>query len=196
MNKEKIVLESVRYGALRKKEVDREKMVKDFCNMREILSYEKSKVLDSIINAIENADKIMWYENYNCGSSYAIEWKAQDEKEKVVEILGTNRLILSLFKEYLKPEIKYNYKIEKNKEITTTLSLDDTYNLFDGIAKSFQENKYSMAILEILPISYEITFDKENSTLMYKQDNGISVSFEIPKENTVILEILKKLALS
>ena len=164
--------------------------------MREILSYEKSKVLDSIINAIENADKIMWYENYNCGSSYAIEWKAQDEKEKVVEILGTNRLILSLFKEYLKPEIKYNYKIEKNKEITTTLSLDDTYNLFDGIAKSFQENKYSMAILEILPISYEITFDKENSTLTYKQDNGISVSFEIPKENTVILEILKKLALS
>ena len=183
---EKIVLECTRYGILRKKEVSREKMLNDFSSMEGLFKYDDLKTFSKIKSAINTAETMRWYENYNEGTSNAI----MIDQTKVIRIPWVDKLIINFFEKYLSISIEYTYwpsNSEEGVKLSKSLDLDK--------AKNFEEdNRYSKEILEMLKYISAFEFHDENCEIRFLEGN-VTTSFDIPKENTVLLAILRKLAL-
>lgn len=190
---EVIVLEWTRYGRLYKREIERQKTYETFKNIQEH-HYVDKEILDKILIAISKADNIRWYENYNDGSTNAIKWE-NDKEGGVVPISWVNRGLINQWEELFITPITYTYKSEGNEK-TKTLILEDVYNLFYGLSSGFKDdNKYSKVILKILPNISGFAFNKDTSVLSYDISKNLHESFEIPRNNTIILEILRKLVI-
>lgn len=191
---EKIALECTRYGILRKKEVSREKMLNDFSRMEGLFKYDDLKTFSKIKSAINTAETMRWYENYNEGTSNAI----MIDQTKVIRIPWVDKLIINFFEKYLSISIEYTYwpsNSEEGVKLSKSLDLDKIYLLFDSLAKNFEEdNRYSKEILEMLKYISAFEFHDENCEIRFLEGN-VTTSFDIPKENTVLLAILRKLAL-
>lgn len=196
MNEEKIVLECTKYGILRQKEVNRKKMLEEFSSIEGLFKYDDLKTFYEIKEAIEKANSMRWYENYNCGTSNAIMYIC-DEVQYVISIPWINRLIIDFFEKYLSVKIEYTYcyfNCEEKMELKKTLDLDTIYSLFDSLSNNFKEdNKYCKEILERLRYISSFKFYEESLEIKFVEGN-VTTSFNIPKENKIIIEILKKLA--
>ena len=75
------------------------------------------------------------------------------------------------------------------------MNLNDVYGIFNGLASGFKnDNKYSNEILNALPDISEFTFNNDTSEVSYNISPSVKEKFEIPGENIIVLEILRKLA--
>ena len=199
---EVIVLEWTRYGRLYKREIDRKETSDSFKELEKSSCVDKN-VLVQILNAIEKAATIRWVENYNDGATRAIIWKTEEaekkkkanEKDKnVVTIPWVNRALINKWEENFITPITYRY-IDSGKEIQKTLIMSNVYSIFNGLAGGFiNDNKYSKEILKFLPDISEFTFNNDTSEMSYNITPSVMEKFEIPGENTIVLESLRKLS--
>ena len=190
---EVIVLEWTRYGRLYKREINRKETYDSFRKL-ENRSYVNKNVLVQILNAIDKAATIRWFENYNDGNTKAISWiteeaskkkKIEETDKNVVSIPWVDRILIDKWEENFITLITYKY-IDSGKETEKTLNLNDVYGIFNGLASGFKnDNKYSNEILNALPDISEFTYNISPS---------VKEKFEIPGENIIVLEILRKLA--
>ena len=197
---EVIVLEWTRYGRLYKREINRKETYDSFSKL-EKSAYVNRNVLVQILNAIEKATTIRWQENYNDGSTRALIWTTEETGKKVnamdknfVPISWVDRILINKWEENFITLIKYKY-IDSGKETEKTLNLYDVYGIFNGLASGFKnDNKYSNEILKALPDISEFTFNNDTSEVSYNISPSVKEKFEIPGENIIVLEILRKLA--
>ena len=197
---EVIVLEWTRYGRLYKREINRKETYDSFSKL-EKSAYVNRNVLVQILNAIEKATTIRWQENYNDGSTRALIWTTEETGKKVnamdknvVPISWVDRILINKWEENFITLITYKY-IDSGKETEKTLNLNDVYGIFNGLASGFRnDNKYSNEILNALPDISEFTFNNDTSEVSYNISPSVKEKFEIPGENIIVLEILRKLA--
>ena len=199
---EVIVLEWTRYGRLYKREINRKETYDSFRKL-ENRSYVNKNVLVQILNAIDKAATIRWFENYNDGNTKAISWiteeaskkkKIEETDENVVSIPWVDRILIDKWEENFITLITYKY-IDSGKETEKILNLNDVYGIFNGLASGFKnDNKYSNEILNALPDISEFTFNNDTSEVSYNISPSVKEKFEIPGENIIVLEILRKLA--
>jgi hypothetical protein len=199
---EVIVLEWTRYGRLYKREINRKETYDSFRKL-ENRSYVNKNVLVQILNAIDKAATIRWFENYNDGNTKAISWiteeaskkkKIEENDKNVVSIPWVDRILIDKWEENFITLITYKY-IDSGKETEKILNLNDVYGIFNGLASGFKnDNKYSNEILNALPDISEFTFNNDTSEVSYNISPSVKEKFEIPGENIIVLEILRKLA--
>ncbi|OKZ75807.1 MAG: hypothetical protein BHW00_01045 [Clostridium sp. 26_22] len=199
---EVIVLEWTRYGRLYKREINRKETYDSFRKL-ENRSYVNKNVLVQILNAIDKAATIRWFENYNDGNTKAISWiteeaskkkKIEETDKNVVSIPWVDRILIDKWEENFITLITYKY-IDSGKETEKILNLNDVYGIFNGLASGFKnDNKYSNEILKALPDISEFTFNNDTSEVSYNISPSVKEKFEIPGENIIVLEILRKLA--
>lgn len=199
---EVIVLEWTRYGRLYKREINRKETYDSFRKL-ENRSYVNKNVLVQILNAIDKAATIRWFENYNDGNTKAISWiteeaskkkKIEETDKNVVSIPWVDRILIDKWEENFITLITYKY-INSGKETEKILNLNDVYGIFNGLASGFKnDNKYSNEILKALPDISEFTFNNDTSEVSYNISPSVKEKFEIPGENIIVLEILRKLA--
>ena len=91
---EVIVLEWTRYGRLYKREINRKETYDSFRKL-ENRSYVNKNVLVQILNAIDKAATIRWFENYNDGNTKAISW-ITEEASKKKKIEETDKNVVSI----------------------------------------------------------------------------------------------------
>ena len=166
-------------------------------------SYVNKNVLVQILNAIDKAATIRWFENYNDGNTKAISWiteeaskkkKIEETDKNVVSIPWVDRILIDKWEENFITLITYKY-IDSGKETEKILNLNDVYGIFNGLASGFKnDNKYSNEILKALPDISEFTFNNDTSEVSYNISPSVKEKFEIPGENIIVLEILRKLA--
>ncbi len=192
MNEENIiVLEWTQYGRLKYKEMDREKMLNNFSSIEGLFKYDELKTFDQVKAALKTAQTVRWYENYDGGTSNAI----MCDSKNVIKIPWVSRLIIKFFKECLSFPIEYTYFTSDEEKIKKTLYLNKVYPLFDEISKNFEDNnKYSKEIQEYLKSSTAFEFHERSRKIMFFEGN-VPTSFGIPEENTILIEILRKLAM-
>ena len=192
MNEENIiVLEWTQYGRLKTKEIDRKKMLDKFSSIEGLFRYEEFKTYDEVKTAIKTAQTIRWYENFNDGTSNAI----MCDQKKVIKIPWICRLIVKFFEEYLVLPIEYTYFTLSEEKIKKTFYLNNVYPLFDAISKNFEEdNKYSKEIQEYLKSVIAFEFHEKNKEIKFFEGK-VTTSFCIPDKNTIVIEILRKLAM-
>ena len=148
---EVIVLEWTRYGRLYKREINRKETYDSFRKL-ENRSYVNKNVLVQILNAIDKAATIRWFENYNDGNTKAISWimeeaskkkKIEETDKNVVSIPWVDRILIDKWEENFITFITYKY-IDSGKETEKILNLNDVYGIFNGLASGFRnDNKYS-----------------------------------------------------
>ena len=199
---EVIVLEWTRYGRLYKREINRKETYDSFRKL-ENRSYVNKNVLVQILNAIDKAATIRWFENYNDGNTKAISWiteeaskkkKIEETDKNVVSIPWVDRILIDKWEENFITLITYKY-IDSGKETEKILNLNDVYGIFNGLASGFKnDNKYSNEILKAIPDMSEFTFNNDTSEVSYNISPSVKEKFEIPGENIIVLEILRKLA--
>ena len=199
---EVIILEWTRYGRLYKREINRKETYDSFRKL-ENRSYVNKNVLVQILNAIDKAATIRWFENYNDGNTKAISWiteeaskkkKIEETDKNVVSIPWVDRILIDKWEENFITLITYKY-IDSGKETEKILNLNDVYGIFNGLASGFKnDNKYSNEILNALPDISEFTFNNDTSEVSYNISPSVKEKFEIPGENIIVLEILRKLA--
>ena len=199
---EVIVLEWTRYGRLYKREINRKETYDSFRKL-ENRSYVNKNVLVQILNAIDKAATIRWFENYNDGNTKAVSWiteeaskkkKIEETDKNVVSIPWVDRILIDKWEENFITLITYKY-IDSGKETEKILNLNDVYGIFNGLASGFKnDNKYSNEILKALPDISEFTFNNDTSEVSYNISPSVKEKFEIPGENIIVLEILRKLA--
>mgnify|MGYP000401645576 FL=1 len=199
---EVIVLEWTRYGRLYKREINRKETYDSFRKL-ENRSYVNKNVLVQILNAIDKAATIRWFENYNDGNTKAISWiteeaskkkKIEETDKNVVSIPWVDRILIDKWEENFITLITYKY-IDSGKETEKILNLNDVYGIFNGLASGFKnDNKYSNEILKAIPDISEFTFNNDTSEVSYNISPSVKEKFEIPGENIIVLEILRKLA--
>lgn len=199
---EVIVLEWTRYGRLYKREINRKETYDSFRKL-ENKSYVNKNVLVQILNAIDKAATIRWFENYNDGNTKAISWiteeaskkkKIEETDKNVVSIPWVDRILIDKWEENFITLITYKY-IDSGKETEKILNLNDVYGIFNGLASGFKnDNKYSNEILKAIPDISEFTFNNDTSEVSYNISPSVKEKFEIPGENIIVLEILRKLA--
>lgn len=199
---EVIVLEWTRYGRLYKREINRKETYDSFRKL-ENRSYVNKNVLVQILNAIDKAATIRWFENYNDGNTKAISWiteeaskkkKIEETDKNIVSIPWVDRILIDKWEENFITLITYKY-INSGKETEKILNLNDVYGIFNGLASGFKnDNKYSNEILKAIPDISEFTFNNDTSEVSYNISPSVKEKFEIPGENIIVLEILRKLA--